>query len=153
MPDFCAACRALRYNRIVIRSLLLAIAVTACVAACRGGSPTSPDNQASIPHGRLSGTVTIGPNCGGPQRDPPCPTPPSAYAARKIQIYDEGRTNLLHTVDIDSSGFYSIDLVPGRYTVDLKPNGIDRSSEVPKVVTITANSVTVLDISIDTGLR
>ncbi|HYM59964.1 MAG TPA: hypothetical protein VEZ11_03610 [Thermoanaerobaculia bacterium] len=140
----------------MLRRPLLLIAVLAGVlalAACNGKSPTSPIDPASTPHGRLSGMVTIGPNCPVETLDHPCPTPPSAYAARKILVYDEAKVNLLHTVDIDSSGFYSIDLVPARYTIDFRGAGIDRSSDVPKVITISANAVTTLDISIDTGLR
>jgi hypothetical protein len=137
----------------------LAVALLAVVVACH--SPTSPTDGksggASAPaeHGRLSGVVTIGPNCPGPARDDtPCPTQPSAYAARKILVYDEAKTNLLFTVDIDSQGLYVIDLAaPAKYTVDLKPNGIDRTSDLPKVVDIHANTVTRVDVSIDTGLR
>jgi hypothetical protein len=70
-----------------------------------------------------------------------------------VLIYDEQRTRVLFTVDIDSQGLYVIDLVPGRYVVDLKQNGIDRSGDVPKVVDIHANTVTNVDISIDTGIR
>jgi len=68
-------------------------------------------------------------------------------------VYDEQRTRLLHTVDIDTQGLYAIDLVPARYLVDLKGAGLDRSSDVPKIVEIHANSVTTLNIAIDTGLR
>jgi len=70
-----------------------------------------------------------------------------------VLVSDEAGTKLLHTVDIDSQGSYFIDLAPGKYTVDLKKNGIDRSGDVPKVVEIRANTVTKLDISIDTGIR
>jgi hypothetical protein len=97
--------------------------------------------------------VTIGPNCPGPETDKPCPTPPSAYAARKILVYNEAKSALLFTVDIDSQGLYVIDLAPGKYTVDLKPNGIDRTADLPKVVEIKANTVTRVDVSIDTGIR
>ena len=99
--------------------------------------------------------VTIGPNCPGPERESnPCPTQPSAYAARKIQVWNEAKTNLLFTVDIDSQGSYLIDLAaPAKYTVDLKPNGADRTSDLPKVVDIHANTVTRVDVNIDTGLR
>ena len=119
--------------------------------ACHGSS--SPTDVSSQAHGRLAGTVKIGPICPVEQEGNPCPTPPSAYAARKVLIYDEQRTRVLFTVDIDSQGLYSIDLVPGRYVVDLKRNGIDRSSDVPKVIDIHANTVTNIDISIDTGIR
>jgi hypothetical protein len=119
--------------------------------ACHGSSaPTDPSSQ---PHGRLAGTVKIGPICPVEQEGNPCPTPPAAYAARKVLIYDQQRTRVLFTVDIDSQGLYAIDLVPGRYLVDLKPNGIDHSSDVPKMIDIHANSVTSIDISIDTGIR
>jgi hypothetical protein len=137
----------------------LAAALLAVVIACH--SPTSPTDgksvggSASTEHGRLSGVVTIGPNCPGPEREGnPCPTQPSAYAARKIQVWNEAKTNLLFTVDIDSQGLYLIDLAaPAKYTIDLKPNGIDSTSDLPKVVDIHANTVTKVDVKIDTGLR
>ena len=135
----------------------LASALLAVVIACH--SPTSPADGklagSSAEHGRLSGVITIGPNCPGPQREGnPCPTQPSAYAARKIQVWNEAKTNLLFTVDIDSQGSYLIDLAaPAKYTVDLKPNGADRTSDLPKVVDIHANTVTRVDVNIDTGLR
>jgi hypothetical protein len=126
---------------------LLLVGALACHSSL---SPTDPSSQ---PHGRLAGTVKIGPICPVEQEGNPCPTPPSAYSARKVLIDDEQRTKVLFTVDIDSQGLYAIDLVPGRYVVDLKQNGIDRSGDVPKVVDIHANTVTNVDISIDTGIR
>jgi hypothetical protein len=126
--------------------------VTASIMACH--SPTSPNDSVTVTeHGRLSGIVTIGPNCPGPETTNPCPTPPSAYAARKILIYNETKSSLLFTVDIDSQGLYVIDLVPAKYTVELKPSGIDKTSELPKVVDVTANSITQLNVNIDTGIR
>jgi hypothetical protein len=133
------------------RRSLFAIAFL-LVAGCH--SPTSPSDS-SVPavHGRLSGIVTIGPNCPVEQQNNPCPTQPSAYAARKILVYTEAKSKLLFTVDIDSQGLYVIDLAPAKYTVDLKPNGIDRTADLPKVVDIHANGVTRLDVNIDTGIR
>ncbi len=87
------------------------------------------------------------------QQNNPCPTQPAAYAARKILVYTETKSRLLFTVDIDSQGLYVIDLAPAKYTVDLKPNGIDRTADLPKVVDIHANVVTRLDVNIDTGIR
>src|SRR5215831_15540914 len=103
------------------RLLILALFLVAC-----GGhhSPTAPDVAAL---GRLSGTVTIGPNCPVEQINNPCPTSPEAYAARKVLVYDAAHSTILHTVDIDSHGLYLIDLPAGSYVVDLKKNGIDRS--------------------------
>jgi hypothetical protein len=130
-----------------IVSLVLAI----LLAACHG--PTSPTDAQPQSFGRLAGVVKIGPNCPVESATQPCPTPPSAYALRKILVYDEHRTRLLFTVDIDSQGLYFIDLVPARYLVDFKGVGLDRSSDVPAVVIIHASDVTTLNIAIDTGLR
>lgn len=130
---------------------VLALLLLSLVLACKG-SPTEPD-QDRRPRGRLAGVVTIGPNCPGPTTTNPCPTPPAAYAARKVLVYDESRANLLFTVDIDSTGLYLIDLIPGKYTVDLQRSGIDRTSDVPVVVEIIERNVTKLDIDIDTGIR
>jgi hypothetical protein len=136
---------AMRTGRYIITLAVLA------QLACH--SPTSPDNRPPQVYGRLAGTVKIGPNCPVEMPGQPCPTPPAAYALRKILVYDERRTRLLFTVDIDSQGLYFIDLVPARYLVDIKGTGLDRSADVPKVIEIHANAVTPLNISIDTGLR
>src|SRR5437868_2333577 len=122
-------------------SLLFVVLI---VAAC-SNSPTAPKNQAAV-YGRLAGVVTIGPNCPVEREGQPCPTPPSAYTLRKVLVYDEQKTQLLHTVDIDTQGLYSINLPPAKYLVDLQHLGIDRSADVPKVVEIHANSVTSLNI-------
>ena len=128
-------------------SLLFLLIVAAC-----SNSPTAPTDQVAV-FGRLAGVVTIGPNCPVEREGQPCPTPPSAYTLRKVLVYNEQRTQLLHIVDIDTQGLYSINLAPAKYLVDLQHLGIDRSADVPKVVEIHASSVTSLNIAIDTGLR
>ena len=134
---------------MVVRALAFLVILAACH---NGDSPTDPATSSQT-HGRLAGVVTIGPNCPGPETSNPCPTPPGAYAARKVLVYNEARTTLLATVDIDSQGAYVIDLAPAKYTVDVQKAGIDRASGVPAVVEIKANTVTKLDIAIDTGIR
>jgi len=130
----------------------LSFAILIAAAGCN--SPTSPNDASTVqPHGRLSGIVTIGPNCPGPTTTAPCPTPPDAYKLRKILVYNEAKTSLLHTVDIDSQGAYFIDLPPATYTIDLQGSGVDRTSDLPKTVDIHANGVTMLNVNIDTGLR
>lgn len=128
-------------------------AVLLLAAACH--SPTSPeDGKLPTQYGRLSGVVTIGPNCPGGQQPNGCPTPPEAFALRKILVYDAAKTHLLYTVDIDSQGLYVIDLpATATYTIDLKPNGIDHTADLPKQVQIKPNTITRVDVSIDTGIR
>lgn len=120
-------------------------------AAC--ASPTSPEDPSSQPHGRLSGLVKIGPNCPVEQVGNPCPTPPAAFQLRKILVYNAGKSKVLYVVDIDSQGLYLIDLAPASYVIDLRGAGIDRTADLPKTVEIRANTVTRLDVSIDTGIR
>jgi hypothetical protein len=133
--------------------LAAALALAVLLGCNKSSSPTAPSDPASLPHGRLSGVVTIGPNCPVESQTNPCPTPPSAYALRKILVYDQAKTKLIATVDIDQHGLYFIDLPPAKYVVDLKRTGIDHSGDVPATVTIQSNVVTKLDINIDTGLR
>jgi hypothetical protein len=134
----------------VKRSLLL-LAVIAAFACSGHNTPTEPLSEA--PHGTLSGVVTIGPICPVEKVNDPCPTPPAAYAARKVLVESADATKVLFVVDIDSHGFYRIDLVPGTYTIDLQKNGIDRSAEVPAKVTIVSGGTVQLNIGIDTGIR
>ena len=135
--------------------MLRPIAFAALIAAAACHSPTSPNDQiaSSESHGRLSGTVSIGPNCPGPTTTNPCPTSPDAYKLRKILVYDAAKTSLLHTVDIDSQGAFVIDLAPARYTIDLKGVGIDRTADLPATFDIQANTVTTVSVNIDTGIR
>lgn len=129
------------------RALLLFVVLAA--VACE--SPTDPDPIGGT-RGRLSGIVTIGPNC--PAAQGICPTPASAYDARKILVYNSSRERLLHVIDIDSRGAYLIELAaPNTYVVDLRGLPNDRTADLPKTVTVRPSNVTSLNITIDTGIR
>jgi hypothetical protein len=129
------------------RGLLVVLALA--LAACEG--PTDPKPAPSVT-GRLSGLVTIGPNCPAAQGN--CPTPASAYDARKILVYNSDRARLLHTVDIDSRGAYLIELAaPNTYVIDFKGLAADKSADLPKTVMIRPSNVTSLPVTIDTGIR
>lgn len=127
-------------------ALLIAVLL---LAACKGDSPTDPGGP-PIVRGRLSGVVTIGPICPPPAI---CPTTGSDYSQRKILVYNETQTNLLFTVDIDSTGFYLIDLPLGRYLLDLRGLPNDRARELPRTVDIVPTFVTSVDVNVDTGIR
>ena len=132
-----------------LKRAILFLLLVLLIAACKGESPTDPIDKVVI-RGRLSGVVTIGPNCPPPAS---CPTTPSDFARRKILVYNEAHTSVLFTVDIDSTGFYLIDLPLGRYTLDLQGLATDRTSDLPRVVDIIPNVVTSVNVGIDTGIR
>ena len=105
--------------------------------------------------GILAGKVAIGPICPVERPDVPCPVPAEAYAARKILVYIQlkGGLALYSEVSIKNEGTYSVSLPEGSFVVELKPNGIDSSPDVPADVVIKGGDITLLDISIDTGIR
>jgi hypothetical protein len=132
----------------------LAFVALITILGCKGNSSPTEPSAADLPHGRLSGVVTIGPNCPGPTTGTAdCPTPPFAYEQRKILVYDEPKTRVLFTVDIDSRGLYTILLIPATYNLELKGTGADKTSDLPVQVTIRANVATVVNVNVDTGLR
>jgi hypothetical protein len=102
--------------------------------------------------GTLKGTVTIGPLC--PVE--PCSVPRdqvvAAYAARPLLITTKEGT-FVQSVTADPDTGYSVSLRPGTYVVDIAQQGIGRSPDLPKTVTIRAGETVRLDIDIDTGIR
>jgi hypothetical protein len=48
---------------------------------------------------------------------------------------------------------YRAALPPGDYRIELQPHGIDRTTDLPKVVQIQPGQTTRLDMNIDTGIR
>ncbi|MDD1656703.1 MAG: hypothetical protein LUO87_04945 [Methanomicrobiales archaeon] len=112
-----------------------------------------PRGPPESPHGVLTGQVTIGPLC--PVE--PCTVPDmlvmEAYSARGVIIRDQASGTLVESVVPEPGKDYSVSLPPGTYVVDINHIGIDRSPDVPATVTITRDTTTRLDISIDTGIR
>lgn len=103
--------------------------------------------------GFLEGHVNIGP-LSPVQRAGETPVvPPEAYAARQIVVYKEdGKTKVVQP-KIDDRGNYRVTLAPGVYVVDMARTGIDRAAGLPAKITIESDKTTVVDISIDTGIR
>ena len=130
------------------RALVILLA-TLVLAACKGESPTDPAEPIG-PRGRLSGVMTIGPHCPPPGN---CPSTASDYALRKIIVYNEARTTRLFTLDIDSTGFFLIDLSIGRYLLELEGLPADRTRDLPRTVEIVPNVVTSVEVAVDTGIR
>jgi hypothetical protein len=130
--------------------IVLLIAITVTVAIVLSTNTAAPDSVHGT--GILAGNVTIGPLC--PVE--PCTVTPNqltaAYDARTIVASIPGGAVIAEEVPDPYTG-YSFILKPGTYIVDIKHQGIDRSQELPKTVTIRAGETIRLDISIDTGIR
>ena len=126
-------------------SILLAVIVSGLLlTGCSAGN---------LETGTLDGTVTIGPiwPVEPPGGNPPIPC--EVYEARKVMIYDKNGSKLVKKVDLDCKGYYSINLNPSVYTVDINHVGIDRSPDVPTKIEIRPGETVELDIDIDTGIR
>ncbi|HWR25991.1 MAG TPA: hypothetical protein VN278_07105 [Methanosarcina sp.] len=111
------------------------------------------DNGTDLKTGYLEANVTIGPLC--PVE--PCTISDSQkteiYSARKIQIYTKNREKLVKELGPDPDGQIKTALEEGKYIVDMKPLGIDRTADLPAEVTILSGKTVYLKISIDTGIR
>jgi hypothetical protein len=125
---------------------MLALAVLLAVGAGCTGEPADTK-------GTLQGQVTIGPICPVERPDQPCLPTPEAYAARKVLVFGPDGTTLAETGPLNRTGYYRVQLDPGTYVVDINHVGIDRSSDVPRTITVAGGETTTLDISIDTGIR
>lgn len=103
--------------------------------------------------GILEGYVTIGPIWPVERPGEQKPIPPEVYEARKVMVYDKSGKRLVEEVSLTSEGYYSVQLKPGTYRVDINRIGIDSSSDVPKQIVMGSGQTVVLNIDIDTGIR
>jgi hypothetical protein len=104
--------------------------------------------------GVLQGHVTIGPLVPVVREGESEPTPgPEVYGAREIVVLRESGGDEIARVKIDEEGEYQTTLPVGRYLVDINHLGIDSAAGFPKLIEIRADSITVIDVDIDTGIR
>jgi hypothetical protein len=103
--------------------------------------------------GTLEGNITIGPIWPVEIPGELKPIPPEVYQARKVMVYDKSGKRLVEEVGLSNGGYYSVQLKPGTYTIDINRIGIDSSSDVPKQIVIETGQTVVLNIDIDTGIR
>ena len=104
--------------------------------------------------GILEGQVTIGPLVPVMREgeDPPTPAP-GVYAAREVVAYKKNGKTEYARLKLDSTGWYQEELPVGVYVIDINRIGIDSAEGLPKQIEIKLNSITRLDIEIDTGIR
>jgi len=106
--------------------------------------------------GILEGTISIGPIC--PVEtippDPACLPTAETYKAYPVSVFtSDGKTKVAQLMP-SLDGSYSSELPPGDYLIVLEraKNNIG-GSNLPVMVSITAQDKTLLNINIDTGIR
>ncbi len=134
---------------IIISLTLLILAGNIWLVSC----------QTRVPETALiTGAVTIGPITPVEQPGQCPPVSPETFSIRKVMIYDESGNNLVKEVNIiqigqTASGYYTVLIAPGTYTIDINHAGIDRADGLPRKITIAAGETVTVDINIDTGIR
>ena len=114
------------------------------------------------PHGPetvlLQGAVTIGP-ISPVERPGECPpVSPEVFAARKLLIYDKSGRYLVREVYFTqigsgATGYYTAQLAPGTYIIDINHAGMDTADNLPQKITVSADETITIDVNIDTGIR
>jgi hypothetical protein len=129
--------------------ILLVLMASLWAASCQpGGAETV----------LLQGAVTIGPLT-PVQQVGICPTAtPEVFSSRHLVIYDESGKKLVREVYFtqignSASGYYTAQIAPGTYTIDINHNGIDRADGLPQKITVIADETVTIDVNIDTGIR
>ena len=102
----------------------------------------------------LKGSVSVGPLTPVVRPDStPEPVPPEVYTSRAILIYKPNGKTLVQRVQFNPDGTYSVELKPGTYLLDLPPEGIEHSDQLPQTITLEAGETRHFDFDIDTGIR
>jgi carboxypeptidase family protein len=138
----------MRKVELILLAMLLG---TLCVSIC-----CAPDIAAQTPpHATaasaiLCGKVTMGPTMPVERAGGPAAIAPVAGAS----------VNVTSTVGVPiasattgADGFYSIPLTPGDYLVTVTPPRRMLRRFVPRQVTVAPGAPTVLDLTLDTGIR
>ena len=101
--------------------------------------------------GILEGHVSIGPLCPVEPCNITSENLQKVYDATKIFVYSKDRKSYVKEISLNSTGNYKVELNPGIYVLDTDHIGIGK--DIPKEVRIETGKTTILNISIDTGIR
>ena len=106
----------------------------------------------------LIGAVTIGPISPVEKPGECPPVPPEVFSTRYLIIYDETGKKLVREVYFTqiaqgATGYYTAQIAPGTYTIDINHAGMDRADNLPLKITVGADETVTIDVNIDTGIR
>ena len=114
------------------------------------------DNKKNSDPGWLEGTISIGPICPveSVPPDPDCLPTAETYKAYPVSVFSSDGKNQITQLAPSLDGSFSSELPPGNYLIMLNKTGHNiGGSNLPAEVSITSHDKTILDISIDTGIR
>jgi hypothetical protein len=106
----------------------------------------------------LQGAVTIGPITPVEIQGQNPIVPPEVFASRHLVIYDGSGKNLVREVYFTqigqgATGYYTAQIAPGTYVIDINHSGIDRADGLPQKITVVDDETITIDVNIDTGIR
>jgi hypothetical protein len=140
---------------VMIRRMLLVLLAIGFLAGVLANSSCCPGGPESV---LLQGAVTIGPISPVEKPGECPPVPPEVFSARKIVIYDESGERLVREVAITqigngATGYYTAQIAPGTYIVDINHLGVDRADNLPQKITVIEDETVTIDVNIDTSIR
>jgi hypothetical protein len=142
---------------IVNLFLLISVFVLSTSWLAHGEETMTNPSQTNPARGTLQGKVIIGPMRPGPVRagDQPPKVDPKVYSSMKVVITKPGSKEKVREVSIDGNGFYSVELDPGKYSMDVIPHkyGIHPEGQRAQEVVVEAGKTTQFNFVIDTGIR
>jgi hypothetical protein len=138
----------MRQLRHVAMALIILAGGLVAIACCPGGPETV----------LLQGAVTIGPISPVERPGENPPVPPEVFSSRKLIIYDESGEKMVREVYFTqigqgNTGYYTAQIAPGTYTLDINRSGMDRADNMPLKITVSTDETVTIDINIDTGIR
>ena len=106
----------------------------------------------------LQGAVTIGPISPVEMPGENPPVSPGVFASRKLMIYDASGKRLVREVYFTqigngATGYYTAQIAPGTYVIDIDHTGMDTADGLPQKITVSADETITIDVNIDTGIR
>jgi len=138
----------MRYLLIVLLVLCILMGSLYTVS-CQPGGPETV---------LLQGAVTIGPISPVEQPGGNPAVPPEVFSSRYLIIYDESGENLVREVYFTqigqtAMGYYTAQIAPGTYVIDINRGGIDSAEGLPVTIDVVADETVTIDVNIDTGIR
>ena len=106
----------------------------------------------------LQGAVTIGPISPVERPGESPPVPPEVFSSRYLIIYDESGIKMVREIYFTqigqgATGYYTAQIAPGTYTIDINRAGMDRADNLPVKITVDADETVTIDVNIDSGIR